>query len=90
MPWDPSSSLRADGIYTEAPPACPPPPRACPRPVGMGVFGRELLAGLRLGLQVAGAPRDPSKGGVVAPMERSFRVSGTAQTQGRESPEAPW
>lgn len=67
-----------------------PAPACLPQACRNGGLGRELLAGLRLGLQVAGAPRDPSKGGIVAPMERSFRVSGTAQTQGRESPEAPW
>lgn len=67
-----------------------PAPACLPQACRNGGLGRELLAGLRLGLQVAGAPRDPSKGGIVAPTERSFRVSGTAQTQGRESPEAPW
>lgn len=67
---------------------CPLPLCACaPRPVGMGVFGCELLMGLRLGSEVADVPRDASEGGVVAPTERSFRVSATAQTQGQESPE---
>lgn len=67
-----------------------PAPACLPQACRNGGLRPKLLAGLRLGLQVAGAPRDPSKGGIVAPMERSFRVSGTARTQGRESPEAPW
>lgn len=75
-------------IYIEAPPlACPLPLCLCHRPIGRGVFGCELLTGLRLGSEVADIPRDPPEGGVVAPTERSFRVSGTAQTQGWESPE---